>query len=1208
MDSIHRKPRPALVLFLTLLLMLQALSPGIQAQEPGPGPYATTAGSSITFQVMAPGVSGTVLSWAGQPLSGATVTLWFEGEAFFSREVTLDEAGSYLLMDIPDGTYQVHAVYGDDAGQTKGTELVTVTDGSAIVPALTFPQLLPCDDAITTDCVLSFTYDEGPTLWAEPSLLTWADEGMLLALIGDENDTGTDLTGIGADETSRFTVRLRLRSFRPRLAVGAGQDLIWSVTPDGEDLLVTYTGRPVPVEWIDPQPSLSEWPTGEADQANRNPVLRLGLIMSELEHLNEVEQGRFDGTSILTDAQVIDPHTFQADAENRIAFTVAGPHLDQDGQEVTGFAAVFLPDALLAAWGVSAPGGLRVTYQGEEVAPTVTAVEGGMQVNVPLHFSTGEVVIEPTAAPHVSIELNSNTEATLTPGEMDTFWFMADAGTPINIAWVTEGFSGDSRAYLRLYAPDGTRLVNKRSALGGTYHESGLLTLPQDGEYRIEIEGVGDHTGGAYTLGLTEVAAPTPLALEPPYVDVLSDIDLIGEHRFYSFTAEAGDRLNLQVETPETLTAKVRVRQRGDPFYSGSVLPYAEARTTNFDDRPSYRNAETGAFSIPEDGTYIIEVDPVATTDPASFTGPYNLRLFKPEVVPVAVDQKVDGSIGLPFEFDRFRFEGTEGQVVKVVTTARTGIEPYLYTRVYDPDGERIAKVRTEAFYGLPVSSQTPGLTLSATGTYHIEIDPAENFDTGTYSVVVVVVQPAPEPEPEPELEPAPEPDPEPEPEPQPEPEPDPDSDQAPEPEPEPEPEDSKDRVDGRDGGRVTSKDGTVVVELPPGAFEGELILRIAPETNPDDEEGFTIHLGAEITAEEDGTGKPVTRFRNPLPINFSLKDVAEPEIFGCFYFHEKLKVWVPLPSEYDPRSGTLTCRVDHLTRFRVMADQSGLAVALDPLPAETEEPVLTVTGQTRPGAVVTIGRNGEAAATGTADAAGRFAVPVRLPEGETRLLAIADADGLRRASAEAVVTRVPAADAGPDPTPPPDPEPPALPDVAGHWAEEAIRSLAADGIVTGFPDGAFRPDGWVTRTQFAVMLARALGLQPDPDPALAFADGAAIGDWAAGYVSAMVEAGLITGYEDGTFRPAARITRAELAVLVTRALAHAGAEVPDPADFTFGDAGDIPPWAAEAVRSAVAAGVVKGFPDGTFRPSARSTRAQATVMLHRLRQMLGAE
>ncbi len=108
--------------------------------------------------------------------------------------------------------------------------------------------------------------------------------------------------------------------------------------------------------------------------------------------------------------------------------------------------------------------------------------------------------------------------------------------------------------------------------------------------------------------------------------------------------------------------------------------------------------------------------------------------------------------------------------------------------------------------------------------------------------------------------------------------------------------------------------------------------------------------------------------------------------------------------------------------------------------------------------------------------------------------------------------------------------------DISGHWAEASIKQAVRANLVRGYDDGTFKPGKAVSRAEFAVMLMKALKPQGEA-AALNFTDKATIGDWAQESVAQAVHAGVITGYEDGTFRPDAFVTRAEMAVMVAKAL-----------------------------------------------------------------------
>jgi len=96
--------------------------------------------------------------------------------------------------------------------------------------------------------------------------------------------------------------------------------------------------------------------------------------------------------------------------------------------------------------------------------------------------------------------------------------------------------------------------------------------------------------------------------------------------------------------------------------------------------------------------------------------------------------------------------------------------------------------------------------------------------------------------------------------------------------------------------------------------------------------------------------------------------------------------------------------------------------------------------------------------------------------------------------------------------------------DLAGHKASAEIEEAVALGVVFGYPDGTFRPDGSVTRAEFASMLVRGLKLVEE-GATLTFKDKDTIGAWAVKPVQQAVKLGIISGYSDGTFRPNTNIT-----------------------------------------------------------------------------------
>jgi subtilisin family serine protease len=107
------------------------------------------------------------------------------------------------------------------------------------------------------------------------------------------------------------------------------------------------------------------------------------------------------------------------------------------------------------------------------------------------------------------------------------------------------------------------------------------------------------------------------------------------------------------------------------------------------------------------------------------------------------------------------------------------------------------------------------------------------------------------------------------------------------------------------------------------------------------------------------------------------------------------------------------------------------------------------------------------------------------------------------------------------------------LTDIAGHTHEAGIIKVAEAGITTGYPDGTFRPNLAVTRGQMATFLTRALDLPAGS--ASQFWDVA--GHTHAPGIGALVRAGITSGYPDGSFRPNDPVTRGQMATFLTRAL-----------------------------------------------------------------------
>jgi L-asparaginase type II len=175
--------------------------------------------------------------------------------------------------------------------------------------------------------------------------------------------------------------------------------------------------------------------------------------------------------------------------------------------------------------------------------------------------------------------------------------------------------------------------------------------------------------------------------------------------------------------------------------------------------------------------------------------------------------------------------------------------------------------------------------------------------------------------------------------------------------------------------------------------------------------------------------------------------------------------------------------------------------------------------------------------------------------------------------------------------------QPVALKDITGNWAKASIEKAVANGIVSGYADGTFKPNQRLTRAEFTVMLMNALKLQGD-GASLTFKDSNQIGKWAVNGISAAVKAGIVSGNIDGTFKPNAPITRSEMAVIIAKALKY---DLQAGSTTGFKDDAEIPKWAKGSVKATKDHEIIAGRSGGVFVPNEPATRAEAVTILLKL-------
>jgi hypothetical protein len=178
--------------------------------------------------------------------------------------------------------------------------------------------------------------------------------------------------------------------------------------------------------------------------------------------------------------------------------------------------------------------------------------------------------------------------------------------------------------------------------------------------------------------------------------------------------------------------------------------------------------------------------------------------------------------------------------------------------------------------------------------------------------------------------------------------------------------------------------------------------------------------------------------------------------------------------------------------------------------------------------------------------------------------------------------------------------------DLQNHWAKEDIELMASKHIVKGATNTTYNPGAEVTRAEFATLIVRALGLNVDPNAHLEFTD-VSKSKWYYGEIGAAYHAGIVNGLNATQFGPNEKITREQMAVMVTRAMVYANlnlemseAEIQEKLS-KFDDSSQIAGWAKEEVAKAVELGVINGRTENAFVPNAYATRAESAVMIKRM-------
>ncbi|WP_168119565.1 immunoglobulin-like domain-containing protein [Paenibacillus sp. HB172176] len=186
----------------------------------------------------------------------------------------------------------------------------------------------------------------------------------------------------------------------------------------------------------------------------------------------------------------------------------------------------------------------------------------------------------------------------------------------------------------------------------------------------------------------------------------------------------------------------------------------------------------------------------------------------------------------------------------------------------------------------------------------------------------------------------------------------------------------------------------------------------------------------------------------------------------------------------------------------------------------------------------------------------------------------------------------------------------PSFDDIEGRWSEADVEDMASRLIIQGVSTEEFDPQRSITRAELTALLVRALGLHTiESDQRFTDVSGDV---WYADEVAAALATGLVTGDPDGSFRPNTPLTRQEAAVMLWRALSLTGTESAQTDQqvrsqlSNWNDAEQIAPWAREAMAMLHASEILFGDDSSAVRPDAELTREETAALLRRVLQTTG--
>lgn len=168
----------------------------------------------------------------------------------------------------------------------------------------------------------------------------------------------------------------------------------------------------------------------------------------------------------------------------------------------------------------------------------------------------------------------------------------------------------------------------------------------------------------------------------------------------------------------------------------------------------------------------------------------------------------------------------------------------------------------------------------------------------------------------------------------------------------------------------------------------------------------------------------------------------------------------------------------------------------------------------------------------------------------------------------------------------------------SSYWAQPFIQVLASEGVISGFPDGTFKPDAPVTRAQFAAIVRQAFS-EANARSVRTFSDVPST-YWAAPAIREAYETGFMSGYPDGTFQPEQQIPKVQVLVSLASGLRLSPSGSTSTALNVYSDASDVPSYATNGVAAATQKRIVVNYPNVRFlNPNETATRGDVAAYIY---------